>query len=196
MLLPVLVILALAAPVASDSPESPAPSESSAPGESGAPTEAPDPPGRPEPPKWTLTVDPLTFSLGYAHVQLERQAGDYASVYLGPHARVFDGILTKGREPFLGFGAEVGVRAFPWGKAPRGAWIMVRQVVARLATTDGSADPKVGGYTSILLGYTAIFGRHFVLSGGAGFNYLYYDIGGYGSAGPFPALHTNIGVAF
>lgn len=147
-------------------------------------------------PSWTVTVDPLTFALGYAHVQVERAFGDRVSVYAGPHMRVFDGLLTEGHEPFLGFGGELGVRAFPWGHAPTGAWLMGRQVLAGLHTTDGSAAPKPGGYSSALLGYTGILGTHFVLSGGAGFNFLYYDIGNYGTAGPFPALHTNLGVAF
>ncbi|TNE84631.1 MAG: hypothetical protein EP330_28575 [Deltaproteobacteria bacterium] len=147
-------------------------------------------------PEWTVTVDPLTFGLGYAHVQVERAVSERASVYVGPHMRLFDGLLTEGHEPFLGFGAEVGVRYFPWGEAPEGAWIMGRQVVARLHTTDGSAPAKPGGYSSVLVGYTGILGERFVLSGGAGLNVLYYDIGEYGVSGPFPALHTNLGVAF
>lgn len=147
-------------------------------------------------PDWTVTVDPLTFSLGYAHLQVERAFGDHVSVNVGPHMRLFDGILTEGHEPYLGFGGELGVRAFPWGKAPTGPWVMGRQVIARLNTTDDSAAPKPGGYSSVLLGYTGIIGGHFVLSGGAGFNYLYYDIGDYGTSGPFIALHTNLGVAF
>lgn len=149
-----------------------------------------------EGPDWTVTVDPLTYAIGYAHVQVERRVGRHASVYVGPHARLYDGILTEEPEPFLGFGGEVGVRAFPLGRAPEGPWVMGRQVLARLHTTDGSADPKVGGYSSVLVGYTGLIGQHFVLSGGAGFNMLYYDIGAYGPSGPFVALHTNLGVAF
>lgn len=147
-------------------------------------------------PSWTVTVDPLTFALGYAHLQFERSLGDHASVYVGPHMRLFDGILTEGHEPFLGFGGELGVRVFPWGRSPEGAWLMARQVVARVHTTDGSADAKPGGYSSVLMGYTGVIGDRFVLSGGAGFNMLYYSIGDYGVSGPFPALHTNLGVAF
>jgi hypothetical protein len=147
-------------------------------------------------PDWTVTVDPLTFALGYAHVQVERSLGNHVSVYGGPHMRVFNGLLTDEPEPYLGFGVEVGVRAFPFGKAPEGPWVMGRQVAARLHTTDDSAAAKAGGYSSVLLGYTGIVGKHFVLSGGAGFNYLYYNIGDYGTSGPFVALHTNLGVAF
>ena len=33
------------------------------------------------------------------------------------------------------------------------------------------------------------------LSGGAGVNVLYYEIGDYGVGGVLPALHTNLGVA-
>jgi len=60
-------------------------------------------------PTWTVTVDPLTFALGYAHVQVERRLGSQWSLYAGPHARLFDGLLTEGREPFLGFGGEAWV---------------------------------------------------------------------------------------
>ena len=147
-------------------------------------------------PQWTVTVDPLTTALGYAHVQVERRLGDRTSLYLGPHARLFDGILTEGHEPFLGLGAEAGFRWFPWGGAPEGGWLMARTVAARAWTTDATPTSRFAGYSSALFGGTAILGGHFVLSGGAGFNYLYYAIEDYGVSGPFPALHTNLGVAF
>ena len=149
-----------------------------------------------EDPQWTVTVDPLTVALGYPHLQVERALGDHVSLYAGPHARLFDGVLTEGHEPFLGFGGEVGVRWFPWGDAPRGAWGMVRQVVAGLHTTEGPPASELGGYSSVLVGYTGLIGDRFVLSGGAGYNQLYYDIRGMGASGPFIALHTNLGVAF
>jgi len=149
-----------------------------------------------DPPKWTVTVDPLTTALGYVHLQVERRVHNSFSVYAGPHARLFSGILTDPPEPFLGFGAEVGARWFPWGGAPEGAWVMVRSVAARAHTTDDSAPPGFAGYSSVLVGGTAILGDVFVLSGGAGYNQLYYTIGDYGSGGPFVALHTNVGVAF
>lgn len=147
-------------------------------------------------PSWTVTVDPLTTALGYVHLQIEGVASDRVSVYGGPHMRLFDGVLTEGHEPFLGVGVELGVRYFPWGGAPEGGWLMARTVTARLWTTEPPNRAKFGGYSSVLFGYTGVVGKHLVLSGGAGFNYLYYDIEGYGSKGPFPALHTNLGVAF
>jgi hypothetical protein len=179
MLLGLLFVAAHAEPVATDAP----PSDGST--------------LLPPRPAWTVTVDPLTTALGYVHLQVERRVTRHTSVYAGPHMRLFDGILTEGREPFLGLGGEVGVRAFPWGKAPEGAWVMGRTVLARLHTTDGSRQAELGGYTSGLVGYTGILGRHFVLSGGAGLNWFYYDIAGYGpNPGPFLALHTSLGVAF
>jgi len=147
-------------------------------------------------PDWTVTVDPLTFAIGYAHVQVERRLDDRFSLYVGPHARLFDGVLTDEPEPFLGFGGEVGLRWFPWGSAPKGGWVMVRSVGARLHTTDGTEQSGFGGYSSVLVGGTAVIADHFVLSGGAGYNQLYYSIGGYGPSGPFVALHSNLGVAF
>lgn len=147
-------------------------------------------------PDWTVTVDPLTYAIGYVHVQVERRLDDRFSLYVGPHARLFDGILTESPEPFLGVGGEAGLRWFPWGKAPEGGWLMVRTVGARLWTTEAPKTRGFGGYTSVLVGGTALLGEHFVLSGGAGYNQLYYSVGGYGPSGPYPALHTNLGVAF
>ena len=147
-------------------------------------------------PRWTVTVDPLTYAIGYPHLQIERAFGDHASVYVGPHFRLYDGILTEGHEPYRGAGVEAGARWFPWGAAPEGAWLMGRTVVAQIWTTEGPEAQALGGYASALAGYTGIVGGFLVLSGGAGFNYLYYDIAGMGASGPFIALHTNVGVAF
>lgn len=155
-------------------------------------TEAPSSEG----PAWTVTVDPLTTALGYVHLQVERRLSPHTSLYVGPHMRLFDGVLTEGHEPYVGFGAEAGFRWFPWGSAPEGGWVMARTVLARLSTTDGSQHARPGGYSSALVGGTVILGDHFVLSGGAGVNYLYYSIDGYGPSGPFIALHSNLGVAF
>lgn len=149
-----------------------------------------------EGPRWTVTVDPLTFAIGYPHVQIERRLSDRFSLYIGPHARLYDGVLAEAPEPYLGLGAEAGLRWFLVGGAPEGPWLMARTVLAALWTTDDSERRSLGGYSSVLVGYTGVLGRHFVLSGGAGYNQLYYRVGGYGPSGPFVALHTNLGVAF
>lgn len=146
-------------------------------------------------PAWTLTVDPLTAALGFAHLQVERRLQDHASLYLGPSLRLYDGILPDINGPYVGLGLEAGARWFPWGKAPRGGWLMVRGVGAHLHTTDGSKQQALGGYTSALAGGTAIIGERFVLSGGAGLSWFSYEVGGYGPAGFIPAAHTNLGVA-
>ena len=143
-------------------------------------------------PRWTLQVDPLTTYLGYVHVQVERALTDHVSVYAGPHMRLFSS-PTAEPEDYIGVGAELGVRVFPWGVAPRGPWAQVRGVGARLWSDD---DTAWGGYVSGLVGYTWILGDVFVLSGGAGVQYLNYQVGELGPQGVFPALHTTLGVAF
>lgn len=145
-------------------------------------------------PAWTVTVDPLTTALGYVHLQVEHTLSPHWSLYAGPHARLFDGILTPTPEPFRGYGVESGVRYFFKPGAPLGGWVMGRGVVARLNTTEDSDLVKVGGYGSALVGYTHLAWGWLVLSGGAGVNYLDYNIAGYGVSGPFLALHTTIGV--
>lgn len=154
---------------------------------------AADAPPRPD---WTVTVDPLTAALGYAHVQVERALGDRASLYVGPSLRLYDGILPDVNGPYVGLGVEAGARWFPWARAPVGPWVMVRGVGAALSTTDGTDLHAPGGYTSALLGGTIISGGRLVLSGGIGVSYFAYTVGGYGPAGVLPAAHTNVGVAF
>lgn len=145
---------------------------------------------------WTVQIDPLTFAIGIAHVQVERTLGDHASLYLGPSLRLFDGVLADTNGPWRALGVEAGARWYPLGEAPRGPWLLARGVAARLSTTDGSTPPEPGGYASALGGYTGILGGWLVLSGGVGVSHFWYDIGGYGPAGWAPAAHSTVGVAF
>ncbi|MBA2660763.1 MAG: DUF3575 domain-containing protein [Bradymonadaceae bacterium] len=142
---------------------------------------------------WTVQVDPLTTALGFVHVQLEYAWSDSISTYVGPHLRLYSGILPGERDEFLGLGAEFGLRYFLLGKAPEGLWLSARAVGAHLSVADETA---LGGYASGLVGHTWIFASRWVLSGGAGVQYLHYAIGDLGSKGIFPALHTTFGVAW
>lgn len=146
--------------------------------------------------QWTIQVDPLTVALGLVHVQVERRLSPDWSLYLGPNLRLFDGLLEETPQPYRGLGVEVGLRRFFAGHAPTGGWVMARGVVAHLSTTDGTDATSVGGYGSLLAGYTTILGKHFVLSGGLGVQYMAYHLGDYGFGGFLPAAHTAVGVAF
>ncbi|MBI5512812.1 MAG: hypothetical protein HY909_03545 [Deltaproteobacteria bacterium] len=154
-----------------------------------------DPPDAP-PPRWTVSVDPLTTALGFVHVQVERAFGRRVSVYVGPSLRLFDGIQSERHEPYLGLGVEVGVRGFFYGHAPEGAWVSIRGVAARVSTSTPAPDASFGGYVSALVGYTYLFRRWLVLSGGLGVQYLDYRVGAYGTRGVLPAAHTALGFAF
>lgn len=147
-------------------------------------------------PQWTLQVDPLTTLIGFVHVQVERRLGDSFSIYAGPSLRLFSPPFGDD-ENFVGYGGEVGFRWYFLGGAPEGFWVLARTVAAYLSSDlPGGEESGFGGYSSGLVGYTAIFGNWFVLSGGAGFQYLYYTINDEGPSGPLPALHTTVGVAF
>lgn len=161
------------------------------------PAFAAGPPEVEEPPNWTITVDPLTVALGYPHIQIERRINSSLSVYAGPHARLFDSIFEEGSESFYGLGAEAAVRWFPFGSAPSGFWLSARTVAAHLKTYD-VMDPtsSFGGYSSGLAGFTWIPFNWLVLSGGAGVQYLYYDIEDLGLRTLYPAMHTAVGIAF
>lgn len=149
----------------------------------------------PHPARWTVSVDPLTAALGFAHVQVERTLAERASLYVGPSLRLYDGILPDANGPYRGLGVEAGARWFPKAEAPVGPWLMLRGVGARLSTTDGSQEHALGGYTSVLAGGTIIPGGRLALSGGLGVSYFAYTVGGFGVAGFIPAAHTTIGVA-
>jgi hypothetical protein len=147
-------------------------------------------------PQWTVTADPLTWSLGFAHVQVERALAPRWSLYAGPSLRVHDGWLPDDLPRTRGIGAEVGVRGFFTGRAPEGAWVMVRGVGAVVRTIDAPRRTGPGGYTSALVGGTGVLGRGFVLSGGLGVSWFAYGVDGLGRYGPLPAAHTNLGWAF
>jgi len=162
-----------------------------------APAVTADPPAATKPsrqgPQWTIQVDPLTTALGFVHVQVERALSAKYSVYVGPHARLFDSVLDDKDEDFVGFGLEAGVRWFFRGRAPQGTWAQVRGVAARLSTDDNST---IGGYASVLVGHTWILSRRWVLAAGLGVQYLHYTIDGLGVDGVLPAAHTTVGAAF
>jgi hypothetical protein len=146
-----------------------------------------------EPRLWTLQVDPLTTALGFVHLQVERAVDPRWSVYVGPHLRLFDGLLDATHQPYIGLGVELGVRRFLTGAAPEGVWLEVRGVGARLRAGE---DRAFGGYVSALGGITHVFDNGFVLAGGLGVQYLHYTIDGYGQRGVLPAAHTTVGFAF
>lgn len=161
-------------------------------------------------PQWTVTVDPLTEALGFVHVQVEHTLGQRFSLYAGPSLKLFNSPLGIGIGPFRGYGAEAGVRAFFYGRAPRGTWVMVRGVLALVQYSDllgddpdwaqaamvvcswpefcGADGSALGGYTSALVGYTGIVPvghGGLVLSGGLGLSYFAYgpNLSGYDERG-------------
>ncbi|MCA9543506.1 MAG: DUF3575 domain-containing protein [Myxococcales bacterium] len=146
-------------------------------------------------PKHTIQVDPLTTALGFVHLQFERALTDRVSIYVGPHLRLFNSLLSDDDEPYKGYGAELGVRLFFRPTAPEGPWVQMRGVAAHLTLDDGD-DTAFGGYVSGLGGWTWIFDEQWVLAAGLGVQYLHYAIGDLGPKGVFPAMHTTIGYAF
>ncbi len=144
-------------------------------------------------PHGTVQIDPLTVLLGFPHVQVELVLAPSFSIYVGPHLRLFSAPWSE-PEPYIGIGGEVGLRWYPFGRAPEGWWLLGRGVLAHLIARGG--DTSVGGYGSALAGYTHVFGEWFVLSGGAGAQRFAYTVGDYGVEGWAPALHTAVGVAF
>ena len=147
-----------------------------------------------EPPHWTVQVDPLTTALGYVHLQIEGAPSDTFSIYAGPHLRLFNAPGTD-PEPYVGYGAEIGFRYYFQHEAPEKWWVLARGVAAHVQATD-SNQTALGGYGSVLGGYTGIVADRLVLSGGAGVQRIQYGVGDYGVRGWFPALHTAVGLAF
>jgi hypothetical protein len=149
------------------------------------------------PPRWTVQVDPLTFALGFAHVQLEYAFTDHLSVYVGPSLHLFNGLIAEPGDDYLGLGGELGVRYFFSPTAPRGWWVQARGVLAHLSSdVSGQEETALGGYVSALGGYTWIFDDRWVVAAGLGIQYIHYRISGQGPEGILPAAHTTIGFAF
>jgi hypothetical protein len=67
---------------------------------------------------------------------------------------------------------------------------LARQVDARAGAT------AVGGYASVLGGYTWILADRWVLAAGLGVQSLHYRVAELGPVGILRAAHTAIGVAF
>lgn len=149
-----------------------------------------------DPPAWTVTVDPLTTAIGIVHLQVERVLDPRFSLYAGPSLRLFDGVLPDTNGPWRALGAELGVRGFFLGQAPEGGWVMLRGVLARTSTDTPAPEAGAGGYTSALVGGTAVLGPGLVLSGGLGLSWFNYGVADFGVHGFAPAAHTNLGWAF
>ncbi|MEO1270823.1 MAG: hypothetical protein AAFX99_22275 [Myxococcota bacterium] len=155
------------------------------------------------PPDTTLQIDPLTTALGFVHIQLERALSDSISVYVGPSLHLFPGILQEdGEDRWIRcYGGEFGLRYFFGGSAQSGGWVQVRGVAAWIegvnTAVDGEDEPtELGGYISVLGGYTWILDSGLLFSGGGGVQYVDYAIGDVGTRGVLPALHTTVGFAF
>ena len=159
-----------------------------------------DRPYQPPASRWAfVSFDPITTLLGFINMQVELAPSFNWSFYVGPHLRMFDGILTDESEPYRGVGVEVGLRYFPLSEAPMGFWIGARTVNAYLHKTDPDAEESVvgwGGYNSVLAGYTVNPIGALILSGGIGVQYINYGLRDYGTTGFFPALQTTIGLTY
>ncbi|MDH5493004.1 MAG: hypothetical protein OEY14_13705 [Myxococcales bacterium] len=144
-------------------------------------------------PRMLLQIDPLTMAIGFLHAQLEVASHPQLSIYLSPHLRLFDGILPDLHGEYVGLGLEAVVRWFPGGAAPTGFWVGPRAVLAQLWS---DTDRSVGGYLSVLGGYSWLLEDRWVLALGLGLTYIDYRIDGGGAHGFLPAAHTGVGVAF
>lgn len=149
-------------------------------------------------PNWTAQVDPLTVTLGFTHVQIERTFNKDWSLYVGPSLRLHDNPFSKGADKsnVRGYGLEAGLRRYFSGDAPNGSWVLVRGVAAYLTLDEGPTRSGAGGYISGLGGYTWIFDSGLVLAAGLGVNYFQYALSGDGITGFLPAAHTTFGYAF
>lgn len=161
----------------------------------------------PEAPRRNLQVDPLTTLLGFVHVQAEwitkpSSMGRF-SVYAGPSLHLFDSPLVVGDEGVLGLGVELGGRWYFRQKGSPanpvlyyGPWVLARGVIARVSVEEPAPAAALGGYGSLLIGQTFLLRDFWILSGGAGLQFLHYSVDGQGIEGFLPALHTTLGFAF
>jgi hypothetical protein len=157
------------------------------------------PPSAGPPPPARLNV--VTADLFAQAVHYERVLVDRVSAHVGARLFLFtDGAGRITRDAFA-VGVEGGLRLFLWGTAPQGLWLgpQVGVGMSRIRV-DGATHAGAGWWTAGVAGYTWRFGSGFVLSLGAGVEYLDMRIqttdGVVGPSGVAPLLRAGLGWSF
>lgn len=121
-----------------------------------------------------MTVNPADLLQGVVAAEFEHAFGNSVSLAATPEFLLGRGVRATPEVSALGAGLEVAARFFIEGEAPGGGWIGptagILYVTLKTATQSASA---VGFTAGGMLGYTFIFRPGFVLSLGAGGQYLY-----------------------
>lgn len=148
-------------------------------------------------PRFTVTWHPLAlFTYGW-QFEFEATPSRWLSLHATPTTviTVDDGVPRP-----LAFAMDVGVRAFPFGRAPSG--FLVGAHFGAASWDIASFAPAQDGFGlrgGVTVGYTFVFGRRFVLSVGGGVEYLRSTPAGQGAESyghVFPFLRLAVGVAF
>lgn len=146
-------------------------------------------------PRFTVTWHPLSVLTYGWQFEFEAAPSRWISLHATP-TMVFtrdDGVPRP-----LGFALDAGVRVFPWGRAPSGAF-----VGAHVGGTSYPAlTPEERGFGlrgGLTLGYTFVFAQRWVLSLGGGVEYMHFTPSGNNAAGwdnVLPFARVAAGVAF
>jgi len=148
-------------------------------------------------PRFTVTWHPLSLlSYGW-QFEFEAAPSRWISVHASPTTVI---TVDDGLPRPLGFAMDVGVRVFPFGRAPSGFLLGAHMGAATWNVAD--LEPTADGFAvrgGLTVGYTFVFARRFVLSVGGGGEYVRFTPSwqgaeSYGRAWPFVRL--AVGVAF
>lgn len=131
----------------------------------------------------SVTLQPLLWAFGYysgnlEYVLTEKISFDAGMSLLALTTRTRTGSFTTSMTAY-GIGVQPGIHYFLFGRAPEGLWLGPRLNLAYLSFATkfmNGFDSKtvVGGVIyglSVLVGYTAVFGDGFTVTGGLGLGY-------------------------
>ena len=137
---------------------------------------SPRPAPRPQPPARhnVITWQPVTLAFATIDLEYERVVARYVSAYLAP--AIVPGVVYEpsgGTTPYIyGVAADLGIRYYPWGPAPRGFFIGTYVGLMSFADSPyGGRSRGLGARIGTNLGYTMLLADIAVLSLGLGIEF-------------------------
>jgi hypothetical protein len=146
-------------------------------------------------PRFTVTWHPLALLTYGWQFEFEAAPSRWLSLHATPTTVI---TIDDGVPRPLGFALDVGVRAFPLGRAPSGLFVGAHIGGSSYDTVTPAQD-GFGLRGGLAVGYTLIFARRWAFSTGAGVEYTRFTPSWQGAAADgqvLPFVRLALGVAF
>jgi hypothetical protein len=151
-------------------------------------------------PRNVITLQPLSLVTGYIDLEYERVFGRSISAYVAPGGIFGRTTYTDGSRSVGLYAAslDVGMRWFPWERAPSGAFGELGLGVYGSRFVAERREAGFGMRGTALIGYTFLIARHMAVSFGAGVQLARFAGTGntYGALEVWPMLRVALGGAF